>query len=121
MTIELEHYNLRRGARARRRDFSEALFDLYGINEAEYRIIVAAMAHYRCFGVAPQRMDLESIGTKTDAVHLAVRARFLEETPLKALRPTKKAWKEFGVASAMNEIAAPAAYEEALGADCGFR
>ncbi len=106
--IELEHYNLRRGARARQRDFSEALFDLYGINEAEYRIIVAAMAHYRCHGVPPQRVDLESIGVKTDAVHLAIRARFVEETALKALRPTKKAWREFGVPSSRSESAVPA-------------
>lgn len=99
--IDLEHYNLRRGSHGRKRDFSEALFDLYGINVAEYQIILAAMAHYRCFGIAPQRMDIESIGTKTDAVHLAVRARYLEETPLRALRPTKKAWKDFGFFSSM--------------------
>lgn len=99
--IDLEHYNLRRGSHGRKRDLSEALFDLYGINTAEFDIICAAMAHYRCFGVAPQRMDLESIGVKADMVHLAIRARFLEETPLRALRPTSKAWREFGVWSTM--------------------
>ncbi len=99
--IDLEHYNIRRGTTGKKRDLSAALFDLWGINRAEYCIIVAAMAHYRCFGVPPQRMDLESVGVKTETANLAIRARFLEETPLKALRPTNKAWKEFGVFRSM--------------------
>ena len=95
--FDLHHYNLRRGgARVSAKSESAFWHEMYGLHYAEFHLVLAIMAHYRLFGCPPMRVDLESMDVNTKMVQFAIRAGFIEETPLHALRPTKKAWKELG-------------------------
>lgn len=114
--VDAEHYSMRRGNqnRGRNRREGDALFDIFGLHTAEYKVVVGAMAYYRCYGVPPMRQDLDELGIKTEMAKLALQARFLEETPLRALRPTAKAWREMGESPQMKPSERQALLAEAV-------
>lgn len=71
-----------------------------GITHAQFKAVVAIMAHVNAFGVPVPRKDLAEF-LDDDSLETAVleRSRWIERTCSNPLtyRPTARAWREFGV------------------------